>query len=94
MFDYNSFYPWAMTELPPVTSGEWVQTDEYRDEYEGFYKVTGSVYICKWPMVLKSAKGFHFAKDEQVKGLPLVSYELREALRAKEIEVDEVGGWI
>jgi hypothetical protein len=23
-----------------------------------------------------------------------VSYELREALRAKEIEVDEVGGWI
>jgi hypothetical protein len=83
-----------MTELPPITSGEWAQVDEIRDKYEGFYKVTGSVSDCKWPVVLKSAKGFHFAKDEQVKELPLVSYELREALRAREIKVDEVEGWI
>lgn len=94
MYDFNSFYPWAMANLPPLTKGEWIEVDEFKEEYEGFYKVTGYVTECMWPLVLKSAKGFHFATDEPIKGLPVVSFELREALGANEIVVDEVTGYV
>jgi hypothetical protein len=56
-----------------------MEVSEIVDEYEGFYNVTGYVTGCKWPLVLKSAKGFHFASDEPINGLPVASYELREA---------------
>ena len=94
MYDYNSFYPWAMANLPPLTEGRWEEINEFADGYEGFYKVTGFVTDCKWPMVLKSSKGFRFAKDEYIKGLPLVSYEVREALRNEELVLEEVEGWV
>ena len=94
MYDYNSFYPWAMTKLPPITDGEWLQTKEFHDEYEGFYLVTGYVSDCKWPLVLKSCKGFVFAKGEKIYRVPMVSYEIREALRNNELTIDCVDGWI
>jgi hypothetical protein len=94
MYDYNSFYPWAMADLPPLTEGRWEEVDEFVDGYEGFYKVTGYATECRWPVILKSSKGFHFAQDERITGLPLVSYELREALRAQEIVIEDLEGWV
>jgi hypothetical protein len=94
MYDYNSFYPWAMTKIPPTTRGEWVHTDEFRDDYEGFYLASGFVKECRWPVLLKSSQRFIYANNEEVKGIPIVSYELREALRNREIEVEKVEGYI
>jgi hypothetical protein len=94
MYDYNSFYPWAMANLPPLTKGKWEHVSKFNEEYEGLYKVTGYVTSCHCPLVLKSSQGFHFARDEHVKGLPLVSYELREALKAQEIILDDIEGWV
>jgi len=94
MYDYNSFYPWAMTLLPPMTEGEWIHVDHFADGFEGFYVVSGQISDCRWPVVLKSAEGFRYAHDEYVTDLPICSYELREALRCGEIVIDEIDGWI
>ena len=94
MYDYSSFYPWAMKQLPPITDGEWIAVNHFVDDYEGFYVISGKVAKCKWPIVLKSAKGFAYANNEYVRNLTICSYELREALRSKELEMDEVKGWI
>lgn len=36
-YDYNSFYPWAMAKLPPVTEGSWEEVKDFVGEFEGFY---------------------------------------------------------
>jgi len=33
-YDYNSFYPWAMANLPPLTDGNWEVKTDFVDEYE------------------------------------------------------------
>ncbi|KXB01896.1 hypothetical protein AKJ45_01780 [candidate division MSBL1 archaeon SCGC-AAA261F19] len=93
-YDYNSFYPWAMTKLPPITNGEWEETDDFVDEYEGFYQVSGYVPKCKHSIILKNAGGMTYANDEYVRKAPLSSYELGEALNHDEIEIAEIKGYI
>ena len=94
MFDYSSFYPWAVKQLPPLTFGEWKGVKHFVDDYEGFYIISGKVAECRWPVVLKSAQGFKYANNEYVRNLTICSYELREALRCKELELNDVRGWI
>jgi len=94
MYDFNSFYPYAMTLLPPMTKGKWVAVDSFDDEHEGFYRISGYVKKCKYPVILKSYKTFEFANGEYVTNIAVVSYELREALRSKEIELNEISGYV
>ncbi|KXA94289.1 hypothetical protein AKJ65_04875 [candidate division MSBL1 archaeon SCGC-AAA259E19] len=93
-FDYNSFYPWAMANLPPITGGEWEEVDDFVNEFEGFYQVSGYVRECKHPVVLKNAGGMDYASGKRVRRTPLSSYELREALDKEEIEIAEITGYI
>ena len=94
MYDYNSFYPWAMTKLPPTTSGKWNHVTRFVDEYEGVYRITGYVHGCKYPIVLKNSYSFKYANDERVVDTPIPSYELREALRSEELDLEKVDGWV
>lgn len=97
VYDYNSFYPWGMTQLPPLDKGTWEEVNEFVDEYEGFYEVTGTVKYCKYPIILPYPGKFKFAgefEDERIVRAPLTSYEVREALRAKELEIDKIRGYI
>lgn|GEM_PF-1623778 len=99
MYDYNSFYPYAMTLIPPISKGEWVKVKYGRpirelDEYEGFYKVRGYVENCKYPIIIKSAKSLEYANGEEIKNTWTVSYELREALRNNEIEIKNLEGYL
>jgi len=93
-YDYNSFYPWAMTELPPITSGEWKETDYFVDEFEGFYLVTGYVQQCKYPILLRNSYSFDYANGERVVDVPTCSYELREAIKCREIDIESVRGYV
>lgn len=93
-YDYNSFYSWAMATLPPITDGKWRRVDDFVDEYEGFYQVDGYVRECRYPIILKNAGNFEYANDEYVRRAPIVSYELREALKHDEIDLAKIKGFI
>ena len=95
-YDYNSFYSWAMANLPPLTDGKWIKVNDFVDEYEGFYQVDGYVGKCRYPVILKNAGNFDYANDEFVRRAPVVSYELREALKHHEIDLAKIKGhvWI
>ena len=93
-YDYNSFYPWAMANLPPLTDGEWQRVDDFADEFEGFYQIDGYAHRCKYPVILKNAGNFDYANDEFVRRAPIVSYELREALKHDEIDLTKIKGYI
>lgn len=93
-YDYNSFYSWAMANLPPLTDGKWLGVKDFVDEYEGFYQVDGYVKKCRYPVILKNSGNFEYANDEYVKRAPIVSYELREALRHGEIDLAKIKGFI
>jgi hypothetical protein len=96
-YDYNSFYPYAMTQLPPLTKGEWKKVDSFDNEYEGFYEVTGLVKKCKYPIILPYSERFKFVgvrKDEKISNAPLVSYEIREALRLRELKIEKIRGYV
>jgi hypothetical protein len=94
MYDYNSFYPWAMTQLPALTAGRWKQTNSFADEYEGFYLVTGYVRQCKYPIVLRNSHSFQYANGERIVNAPIASYELREAINSREIEIESAKGYV
>ena len=94
MYDYDSFYSWSMATLPPMTKGVWEKVDEFVDGSEGFYQITGKVAKCTYPVVTKSPSRFDYANGQHVKDIPVSSYELREALRKDEIEIDEITGWV
>jgi len=93
-YDYNSFYPWAMANLPPLTDGKWVRVNDFVDEFEGFYQVDGYVHKCEYPIILKNAGNFDYASDEYVKRAPLTSYEIAEALKYDEIDLAKVKGYV
>ena len=97
VYDYNSFYPWAMTQLPRMSKGKWEKVNKFIDKFEGFYEVTGTVKHCRYPIIIPFPATMKFAgetKDERILKAPITSYELREALRTNEIEIDNLRGYI
>ncbi len=93
-YDYHSFYSWAMADLPLLTDGKWQKVNDFVDEFEGFYQIDGYVQKCKYPVILKNAGNFEYAKDEYVRRAPVVSYELREALKHDEIDLAKIKGYV
>lgn len=96
MYDYNSFYPFSMANLPPFTRGEWRKVDSFDNEHEGFYQISGYVKPCTYPIIIKSLSQMNYAKNEFVKDIPISSYELREALETGELDLTKIQGhaWI
>ncbi len=94
MYDYNSFYPFSMANLPNLTEREWKKVDYFDFEHEGFYRVSGYVHPCRIPIIIKSLNRMDFANDEYVSDVPVASYELREALRSNEITLTKIRGYV
>jgi hypothetical protein len=94
MYDYNSFYPFSMANLPNLTKGSWKKVYEFDNEHEGFYVISGFVKPCKYPIIIKSVGRMEFADGEYVSDIPIASYELREALRNNELELTEIHGYV
>jgi hypothetical protein len=93
MYDYNSFYPFSMANLPPFTRGEWHKVDSFDNEHEGFYRISGFVKPCMYPVIIKSLSRMDYAQNEFVKNIPVSSYELREALETKELDLTNIQGY-
>lgn len=83
-----------MANIPPITKGEWQKVDEFIDDYEGFYLVSGKIAKCTYPVIIKSSSRFAYANGGYVRDIPVPSYELREAIRLSEIKIDNIVGWV
>jgi len=94
MYDFNSFYPWAMANLPLITSGRWEHVYQFVNEYEGLYRATGYVKKCRYPIILKTFRNFEYANGERIVDAPVTSYELREAFKSEEFDSEKINGWI
>jgi hypothetical protein len=94
MYDYNSFYPFSMANLPPFTRGEWKEVDSFDPEHEGFYWISGYVKPCKYPIIIKSLSQMNYARNEYVQNIPISSYELREALETEELDLRKIQGYV
>ena len=94
MYDYNSFYPYSMANLPNITKGVWEKVECFDDEHEGFYWISGFVKPCKYPLIIKNIASMIFANNEYVSNVPIASYELREALRNHELDLKKIHGYV
>lgn len=94
MYDYNSFYPFSMANLPNLTKGTWEKVECFDDEHEGFYWINGFVKPCKYPLIIKNIASMRFANNEYVSNVPIASYELREALRNDELNLQKIYGYV
>ena len=90
--DINSAYPYAMTKIPNFNSGgDYIKVSKFTDKYEGIYKITGEVFKDKYPIIFT-----HDFKPVvgKVKDLWITSYELRSALKFKEVKVSKLSGFV
>lgn len=101
MYDFNSFYPYAISMLPastdkfaPHTKGKWREVNKFDSKHEGLYLISGFVKPCKYPIIIKSISSMVFASNEYVSDIPITSYELKEALRTNEITLKKVHGYV
>ena len=83
-----------MRQLPPITKGEWIRVSDFQEHLEGFYKVSGRVKPCRWPILIKSDSSMEYAENECVHDVHIASYELSEALRSGEFEIERLEGWV
>jgi len=89
--DVNSMYPYAMSELPNFVGGKYRKVYDLEQNYEGIYKVSGFLHKCKYPIIPKHDFSYDFGF---IKNIWVTSYELKEALRLKEIDIRDIEGYI
>ncbi|MCH7647037.1 MAG: DNA polymerase [Thaumarchaeota archaeon] len=47
LYDINSAYPYALTKIPDITKGEWIQTDKILNDAKlGFFKIKVDIPDC------------------------------------------------
>jgi hypothetical protein len=93
--DIKSAYPHAMREMPAFSNEKLYR--RYRakrvrqvPDYGVFY-VTGRVDPCKWPSVF--SHGFKSINGD-VEGIAMHGFELNESMRAGEMHVSKIRGWV
>lgn len=90
--DVNSMYPYAMIMLPPMTKGYYDKVYDIDYNYEGIYNISGYVHDCKYPILCDHE--FKYLSGQYVKNLWVTSYELKEAQRNNEIDLQSIFGYI
>lgn len=93
-YDFNSAYPFAMYDLPSFVSGSYRRVRSLSDKYEGFYEVSGTIKSCKYGILYNSSFNYFRNQNNTRVKIYATSYELKEAIRSKEIKIDKVNGWI
>jgi hypothetical protein len=90
--DISSAYPHAMKSLPQFVRGFYKKVPSFEAGLHGVYCVTGEVKQCRYAIFqTHDGKAIH---GGPVKNLWVTSYELQEALRAGEIEISSIFGWL
>lgn len=92
--DISSAYPYAMTELPPMTAGKFKRVTEYVPGKAGIYAVTGQTLEHRYPLVFDHSfeplkRGVSF------KELWHTGYEVEHMLKPESfVEVKKLWGFV
>lgn len=87
--DVVSMYPWAMTQIPNFLHCEYEQTDKIEKRRDGVYYLEANIRPGKYPALFDH--DFHPAAG-YYRGLWTTSYELRRAVKEKQIDITELKG--
>ncbi|MCM8804733.1 MAG: DNA polymerase [Candidatus Omnitrophica bacterium] len=90
-YDIKSAYPFAMTKIPNFLKGKYKFFNNYTDKYEGIYCVSGKINNCKYPVLFSHDFKPITGKFENIW---VTSYELKSALKYKEVELSNIYGWL
>ena len=92
-YDFNSAYPYAMYSLPSFLGGNFVKSTKLSDKYIGVYKYKGVIKPCPYGSLFDLE--FHYFKNVKrpVEGYA-TSFEIIEAVRSNELELERVSGYI
>ena len=94
--DVNSMYPHAMMEMPNFNHCDYYTSDDYESKYDGVYKISGFVKDSKYKIIPKHEFGLkeNYFNDTYIEDVCVTSYELRQALKDKLIELDKIEGYL
>ncbi len=89
--DVVSMYPYAMKSIPNFLSGKYFRTSRFNPDYEGVYCISGSIRPCRYPVLFS-----HDFKplSGKIKEIWVTSYELRAALKYREIILTGCRGYL
>jgi hypothetical protein len=94
--DIISAYPFAMSELPSFTRNDLYRKITVERNYDGpypkfgIYKVWGKAKVCKYPVLFDHS---FRPISGSFKGIWVSSFELNEAIRSKEVEIESAFGY-
>ncbi len=91
--DISSAYPHAMANLPQFIKGRYEYVLKQEMGYCGVYNIRGLLKNCKYSPFL-SHDGKPIWGETKVEDLWVTSYELEEAQRTGEFELEGCRGWI
>ena len=90
-YDLVSAYSFAMVNLPNFQGCEYYRVKKYEPKFCGIYKISGFKKTCKYPAFFAN----HF---KEIKGkfedVWITSFELKQALKYKEVKIDKIEGYI
>jgi len=89
--DIVSAYPYAMKQIPNFISGHYEYRGKYDPDYEGVWCICGKLSNCKYPILF--SHNFKPLRDK-ADNVWVTSYELKEALKMKEIILKTCYGYI
>ena len=93
-YDFVSAYGYAMYSIPSFLSGEYKKVKTFNENYVGHYLVKGILKPCIYGVMYDKQFNYHrFNESTHIKTY-VTSYELGEAIRSKEFELDSCEGWI
>lgn len=90
VYDFNSAYPYAMTQIPVPSEKEWKKTDKF-DGVNGFYKISGELPMKKVsPLPYKNSRLLF--PVGRFKDFFVTGYEAEQIVFAGRI--DKIKGWV
>jgi len=92
--DINSAYPEAMRQLPDFENGRWrliKGKEACLSHPHGIYRITGKLKLCPWGILFDH--NFQKARGPRIVGTWITGYELIEAVRSSELEIESVKGY-
>jgi hypothetical protein len=90
VYDFNSAYPYALTQIPVPLEKKWKKVDDFSGE-EGFYRISGEIPLKKVSPLPFKTERLIFPVG-RFRNLVVTGYEMRNIVEVAKL--NKVQGWI